>query len=106
LPTAAPGTPPDRRLSKREALARVGKLKRMIVAGSVAAFAILAGLAAGHVTGVTAASSGGGATTPGLAPTAQPDDGGGFFGNQPGGFGIGNNGNNGGQPPVSGTSVS
>jgi hypothetical protein len=99
-PPATPILTP--RLSKPEALRRVGALKRAIIAGSVVAFAVLAGLAASHQTGVTSTQAAPNNDSSPFAPPARNN--GGFFGQQPGGSGFGSNAPF--QPPVSGSSVS
>ena len=97
------------RLGRIEALDLLARLKTTLIAGSVIAFGVFAGLVATHITGVTAraASSSQNATNSGpqATPTAasQPDNGS-FFNNGPdGGFGVGPPGP---QGPASGTTVS
>jgi hypothetical protein len=94
------------RLSKAEALEFVGKCKRWLVAGSIVAFALLGGLAAGHAVGTSANANPPAANPPSAQPaTPTPaDPGGGFFQQQGGGPGFGNS--NSSQQPVSGSSVS
>ncbi|HEU5439882.1 MAG TPA: hypothetical protein VFU88_11385 [Ktedonobacterales bacterium] len=103
----APREGTQQRMPKVQALALTQRLKRWLIGGTLAAFVSLAALAAAHATGVTAQA---GATSTGSGDTsAQPannDDGGGFFGTQPGfgspGFGSGG----GSQSPMSGTGTS
>ena len=100
---ARPVTP---RKSKAEALAFVHKCKRWLVAGSVVAFGVLGGLAAGHAIGTTSNH----ATPASNAPATSPSPDGGFFQQQQeqqqqgGGYGFGNS--NPWQPPVSGSHTS
>ena len=95
-PYVAPPPPRPARMPKEQALAVTRKLKTALIAGSVMAFGVLAALAAGHVTGVTAQassnSSGGSNTNQQPAPSNSDD--GGFFNQAPangagnGGFGV------------------
>jgi hypothetical protein len=93
---------------KDEALRRLGLLKRGILAGTVVAFGALIGLVATHRTGVTSDQAS--QTVPSdqtpsqFAPPASGDDNGGFFSQQPGGFGFGNGSSS--SPPVSGSRTS
>jgi hypothetical protein len=101
---SAPG-----RMVRSQALDVISRLKATLVAGSVIAFGVFAGLAAAHVTGVTARS--GAAAQSGAAQNAQAtptpsrhDDDGGFFSSSPpNGFGVGAPSQ---QGPASSTSVS
>ena len=102
------GAHPTRRMPHIQALALAGRLKRWSIGLAVAAFVTFVGLAAGHVTGVTAAQAGSSATPNTNASQQNNGDDGGFFG------GEHNNGNNGGGffgsgssgSPSSGTGVS
>lgn len=99
---------PARRMPHIQALALAGRLKRWSIGLAVAAFVAFVGLAAGHVTGVTAAQAGSSSSSSNNASQQNNGDDGGFFG------GEHNNGNNGGGffgsgssgSPSSGTSVS
>ena len=86
---ARPIAHPTRRMPHIQARALAGRLKRWSIGLAVAAFVAFVGLAAGHVTGVTAAQAGPSATPNTNASQQNGDDDGGFFGQQ-------NNGNNGG----------
>lgn len=98
-----------RRMPHVQARALAGRLKRWSIGLAVAAFVAFVGLAAGHVTGVTAAQAGSSSSSNNNASQQNNGDDGGFFG------GEHNNGNNGGgffgsggsgSSPSSGTSVS
>lgn len=106
---SAPNVP--ERMPTAEARSRAKVLKRVALAGTTLAFCALGGLAASHVTGVTAASGSG--STPATAPSNQDDHGGFFSGdgrgsddgnsvgsgqNQSGGFNFGSGGTI--QPPA------
>jgi|GEM_PF-6674689 len=98
------------RMPKDQANQVVRALRAWIAAGSVIAFGALAVLVASHVTGVTASGSSN-TNTPATSPsqnTIQPsgneDDGGGFFSQNQGGFGVGSG--NFGQAPVTSSSSS
>jgi len=88
-------------MPKAQALAITRRLKRWVIGGTLAAFLGLAGLAAAHVTGVTATGSSDTGTDGTSAQPSNSNDGGGFFGPQPG-FGTGG----GAQSPFSGTGAS
>ncbi len=96
------------RMPRVQALELLGRLKRWSIALAVAAFVAFVGLAAGHVTGVTAAQAGSSSSSnTNASPPEHHDDDGGFFGGQQ------NNGNGGGffgsggsGAPSSGTSTS
>lgn len=103
-PAGHQGRHPTHRMPRIQALALAGRLKRWTIALAVAAFVAFVGLAAGHVTGVTAAAS---SSSNNATQQNNGDDNGGFFGGQQ------NNGSNGGffgsggsGSPSSGTSVS
>ncbi len=105
VPDTTPGyLGPEARMPRDEAEALTKRLKRGAVWCSLAAFLALIGLVAQHVTGVTAAqaspSTGGGSNS----QTPSDQQGGGFFGNQPGNGSFGSGGSS--QSPISGTSVS
>jgi hypothetical protein len=90
--------------ARREQAIRLGRLKRWLVAGSVAAFGAFCGLSALHVTGITARAAapsraqGGGATAGASA--------GDYFGGggSDGGYGFGSAGSSG--APAASTGVS
>lgn len=87
---AQAGIRPAPRMPHIQARALAGRLKRWSIGLAVAAFVAFVGLAAGHVTGVTAAQAGSSSSSSNNASQQNNDDGGGFFGGQH------NNGNNGG----------
>jgi hypothetical protein len=107
---AAGGAENMPRMPRHHALALAGQLKRWSVALAVAAFAAFVGLAAAHVTGVTAAQSNS-STAPNTNATQRNNgDDGGFFGGRGddgdgGGF-FGPSGNSGAGAPSTGTTVS
>lgn len=93
-----------------QALALAGRLKRWSISLAIAAFVAFVGLAASHITGVTAAQAGSSATPSSSSSQQNNGDDGGFFGgeqnngnssNNGGFFGSGSSGS-----PASGTSVS
>jgi hypothetical protein len=96
---AKPTTP---RMSKAEALLLVDRCKKWLVAGSIVAFGVLAGLVAGHVIGSSshAANQSNNQATP--APdssSTSPSNNGGFF-QQQGGNNFGNDISDNYPPPV------
>jgi hypothetical protein len=99
--------PAGARIQRGEALDLLARLKTTLVAGSLIAFGVFAGLVATHITGVTAraASSNNGSAGSQATPTPPThSDDGGFFNNGPNsGFGVGPPGP---QGPSSGTTVS
>lgn len=105
---------PAVRMPRAEALSVAGRLKRWVAAGAILGFGVLAGLAAGHSTGVTASQSQGSPAVAPSNPSSQPSSGG-FFNSDDSGN-SGNSGNSGGgtyfgpgtssQAPVSGSSAS
>jgi hypothetical protein len=98
-PTSVPA-----RMPKAKARARARTLKKGLVLASVLGFGALSGLVASHATGVTAQQPPA-TTVPsnGLSPTSPPSSGG-FFQQQPGGYGFGSNGTT--QSPFSSSGVS
>lgn len=94
------------RMPRVHALALAGRLKRWSIALAVAAFVAFVGLAAGHVTGVTAAQAGSSSSSSNNASPQNNDDDGGFFGGQNNNNGGGFFGSGGSGSPSSGTSVS
>ncbi len=111
VPNQRASQPPrPARMPKAQALTVTKRLKTALIAGSVMAFGVLTALAAGHVTGVTAAAAGANSTT---APSnsSNSDDNGDFFhhgssdddGNA-GSFGVSPNAPA--QQPAAGSSVS
>lgn len=88
-----------------QALALAGRLKRWSIGLAVAAFVAFVGLAAGHVTGVTAAQANPSAPSTNSSQQNNGDDGG-FFGGQQGNNNGGFFGSGGSGAPSSGTSVS
>jgi hypothetical protein len=94
------------RLPRDEALSLTRRLKRSAIWCSAAAFLALLGLAASHVTGVTAAQTNSANDSGSNSQSSSNSQNGGFFGNggDNGGFGPGSTGLP--QSPVSGTSVS
>lgn len=114
-PYAQPELRPAR-MPKAEALAVTKKLKAALIAGSVMALGVLAALAAGHVTGVSAQQSGANnATSPNTSGANQQNapsnsDDGGYFNQAPasgvgnGGFGVSPNAP--GQQPFTSSSTS
>jgi hypothetical protein len=101
----AQARPAPPRLPRTEVQRRIRLLRRAIAAGAVLSFGGLIGLAANHSTGVTAGQASPGTNAPQATPTtpAAPDSGG-FFNQQPGGFGFGSSGAS--KRPVSGSSGS
>ena len=104
----APRPPQASRMPKAEALALTRRLKRGTVGVTLAAFLALAGLAAAHITDVTAASQ---STSPTNVPSSSNDgsqpatqQNNPFFGNPPSGGTFGPSG--GSQTPVTGTGTS
>jgi hypothetical protein len=105
----ASAQPAPGRMARGQALDLISRLKATLVAGSVITFGVFAGLAAAHVTGVTARSDA--TTQPGAGQNSQVtptpsrrDDDGGFFNSTPSsGFGVGAPSQ---QGPASSTSVS
>lgn len=112
------------RLSKQQALALTQRIKRWTLAGALAVFGVLGGLALGHATGVTASSaaqahSAGAPSSASASQSSLPGQSnqqagsqngsqanqtsGGFFGSS-GGFAVGPS--NVGSGPVASTSVS
>lgn len=96
-------------MPRAEALALTHRLKRGTIGVTLAAFLALAGLAAAHVTGVTAAAS---QSPPSNAPSSSNDgsqpatqQNNPFFGNSPSGGTFGPSGSSS-QAPVTGTGTS
>lgn len=102
-----PQPPRAGRMPRNRALAVTKTLKAALIAGSVMAFGVLTALAAGHVTGVTAAAG----TNSAPSHESHSNDNGGFFNQEPsddggnaGSFGVSPNAPA--QQPVAGSSVS
>ncbi|HEY7974947.1 MAG TPA: hypothetical protein VID72_06365, partial [Ktedonobacterales bacterium] len=77
-PKAPDGSGAPERMPTAEARRRVTVLKRWALAGTTLAFCALSGLAASHVTGVTAAAAGVSGSSATATPSNQ-DDNGSFF---------------------------
>lgn len=106
---AQPARPPrpvaPRRMPRAEALALTHRLKRRLLVASLGTFALLAGLTAQHITGVTAASASSSQSQQSSSDDSNSQSGG-FFGSSSGSGGSSFGSGGGSSSAVSGTSTS